>query len=247
MEKKVGIYFFVSLIFLLLNCKKPEDRTCFKPIGEEASILKDISNFNFVEVKDYVDVYFIPDTIEFAEIEGGKNLLNHIVVEQQENKIFISNNNKCDWVRKYTNPVKIKIHYKNFTTLEYQSSGNVYFTDTLITSKFTINQRGGSGTCNLLLNTDSCFLNIHTGPGDFNVSGITNNCIIFCNGNGFIDASRLFAYYSFVNSKGTGDTKINTVLHLDAIIGYVGNIYYFGNPPIVNMELKGKGQLIKAD
>ncbi|GIK69670.1 MAG: DUF2807 domain-containing protein [Bacteroidetes bacterium] len=247
MEKIMRTYILACVCVFLLNCKKPEDRTCFKPAGEITKLKISLSAFDYIEVKDYVDVFLTPDTIEFAEVEGGKNLITHITIKQEENKLFIRNQNKCDWVRKYTQPIKIYLHYKTLNTIEYQSSGNIYFTDTLAAPKFTINQRGGSGICYLVLKTDSCFLNIHTGPGDFVAEGKTINCLVFCNGNGFIDASKLVSDYSFVNSKGTGDTKIYTTLHLDAIISYIGNIYYFGNPPKVNKEIKGKGQVIKVN
>lgn len=247
MEKILRTYILIYLSVFLLNCKKPEDRICFKPAGEITKHKVSLSAFDYIKVKDYVDVFLTPDTIEFAEVEGGKNLIKQITLEQTDNKLFIGNQNKCDWVRKYTQPIKIYLHYKTLNTIEYQSSGNIYFTDTLAVPKFTINQRGGSGTCHLILKTDSCFLNIHTGPGDFVVEGKTINALVFCNGNGFIDASKLISDYSFVNSKGTGDTKIYTTLHLDAIVSYIGNIYYYGNPLRVNKEIKGKGQVIKAN
>lgn len=247
MKKHFHIAFSAAFMLILIQCKKQEDRSCFKSAGSLQIREEVLDAFTELEIFDYVDVYIVRDSLSFARIEGGKNLINHIRFKQNNNRLSIRNSNKCSWTRKYNGAVKVYLHTPEISLLEYKGAGNVYCLDTIQTHVFTINQRNGSGSCYLLLDTDTCYLNMHTGPGDFTVSGKSTVGMIFGNGNGFIKAQELDIYHCYANAVGTGDIQVNVSNFLHARIAYIGNVFYKGNPTHLIEEKYGKGGVFKLE
>ena len=51
--------------------------------------------------------------------------------------------------------------------------------------------------------------------------------------------------FIYMTSYSTGDCEVFPVKELRVEIGYNGNVYYKGNPPVLNEKRTGSGQLIR--
>jgi hypothetical protein len=91
---------------------------------------------------------------------------------------------------------------------------------------------------------DILHANMHTGNADIILTGQCNECFIYGRGNGFIRTEKLQSQYVYVNNISSGDYFIWAENKIDALVQYIGNVYYKGNPTIINKEESNKGKLI---
>jgi hypothetical protein len=102
-----------------------------------------------------------------------------------------------------------------------------------------------SGVVNLTIDTKTAWFNLHTGAGDLNISGKSNVCYLYSAGNGKADLLNLTNGSIYMNNKSTNSCYVNVVHELDVKIGYVGDVYYKGDPDIIITDITGSGKLIK--
>jgi len=101
----------------------------------------------------------------------------------------------------------------------------------------------GSGDINSSFDTHDLSIESR-GSGNANFAGSTTNYLISLNGSGNIYSKTVIADSCIVRSDGSGDITINVTAFLDVIIKGSGNVYYSGDPVIVQ-NITGSGQLIK--
>jgi hypothetical protein len=135
---------------------------------------------------------------------------------------------------------------KQLTGITYnKASGNIYTSDTLVADYFQLNDWNGSGIINLTINTHTSWFNLSTGPADLVVNGVSGVNYLYSVGNARADLSKLKTGYTFMNNKSTNNCFVNVEKELEVQIGYVGDVYYTGNPYKITSEISGSGKLIK--
>jgi hypothetical protein len=136
----------------------------------------------------------------------------------------------------------------NFPKRTYEkSSGDVHSTNMIISDSLNINCWDGAGDITLAFKARTSICAIHTGPADLYLTGESGVNYIWNSGNGFIHANGLETGYTYLLHKGTGECHVRAKVELGATLHYIGNVYYTGNPPLVNAQITGSGKLIKAD
>ncbi len=83
-----------------------------------------------------------------------------------------------------------------------------------------------------------------TGVGGMTLSGVADTYHATTTGVGGIDAGALRTRTASIHLGGTGDCRITVTEVLNGTISGQGNIYYAGNPPVVNATVTGYGALI---
>jgi hypothetical protein len=63
-------------------------------------------------------------------------------------------------------------------------------------------------------------------------------------GSGNIYASNFLQNKVYITLSGSGDTHISVTAYLDVTISGSGNVYYKGDPSVINKNITGTGQLI---
>ncbi len=227
------------------SCKKENLCDCLKSTGKIIKQERIIGDFTNIWLEDNVNIILTPDTIDKITIEAGENLLELIHTEIKDNYLYITNENRCNWVRRFDIPVNAYISLKKLDTISYWGSGNISCTDTLINNLFQIDVHDGSGIVDLTIKTEESRLKIHTGPPTLNIKGITKSCIVYQFGTGIIDARNLISEYNYLKNYGTNDCYINVTKELEAKINDIGNVYYIGNPYSIKTEYTSTGKLIK--
>ena len=236
---------FVIALFVLSGCEKDSFCNCLQSTGSETSETRMLPDFTSVEMNQNVDVIVRKGPLNMATVTAGKKLLDGISTKVENGKLYISNQNKCNWLRDYKNKFTVEVQYRELYFLTTRGSGNFNCADTLTSSEFQVDSWNGSGTINLLLNCNEVRLKLHTGPADINAAGTADVLYLYTAGNGFLRTAALVSDYAYVTTKSTGDTEVHPVKELEAIIEYQGDVYYKGNPQVISTDITGSGQLIR--
>jgi len=241
--KKKSLYYLLFLI--LLSCQKENMCDCLKSTGKIKLQERIVGDFTNIWLEDNINIIIKPDTIDKIAIEAGENLLKLIHTEIKNNYLYITNENRCNWIRRFDIPINAYISLKKLDTISYWGSGNISCTDTLKNDIFQIDVHDGSGTVDLTIKTEESRLKIHTGPPTLNIKGITSISFLYQFGTGIINAENLNSEYTYLRNFGTNDCYINVSKELEAKINDIGNVYYKGNPYSIKTEYTNKGKLIK--
>lgn len=231
----------------LLSCKKASDRACFKSTGELVSKELALGEFNRLELHPHIEYELIQDSLDKLVITGGENVVNFIEYSLQDKLLMIKNTNRCPFFRDAKKVIKVEIHFTDLINLHYEGSERIYSKDTLQTPYFTLTVRDGAGPVNLKLNSIVVMADIVHGWGDYTLEGKTQIAKIGARSNGFCDTRKLVVTDSiYVASETSGDMYVNTGnLPIYGFIKSIGNVYYTGEPPAVEVVESGQGKLIK--
>ena len=240
----------ISIVAMLLfSCKKAEDRTCFKSIGEEAVLDVPVADFNELFLKQSLHYTLVADTVPFLRLKGGKNLLNLISAEVNAGILSIENKNRCNFLRKYDRLVEVEIHYVQLNRIDYKGSHDVVALDTIFGEYFNLRLAHSSGNARMLVNTDYVNGFVNDGSGDYYFAGKTRFTHIQAYNNGFADIRNLLISESL---EITTRSSRKVLCHADGIplkvtLSGVGDVHYTGNPSSIELIRTGSGNLVKID
>lgn len=236
------------LIFsiLLFSCKKAEDRACFKNLGELSGRTYAFGTFNQLHLKEHIVYKLIQDSTNKVVVRGGNNLLNFVEVSGEHGVLTVVNKNRCNYLRSYEIP-EVEIHYTKLINILFEGTERLYNEDTLITDYLTITLRDGAGHMDLKVKaTDINAVNTH-GWGSLTLKGKTQTLRGNLMGDGKFDFSQLSAtnQVKLITSSSV-DQQINAEgVPLNVELNGIGNIYYYGQPSVINTVQYGSGKLIK--
>lgn len=242
----INLAFLLVISITLGSCKK-DVGDCFKSTGEITSEWREAGEVKHIFLYNNINLTLIPSDSTGIEISAGKNLLSKIKSELKGDTLELSNTNSCNWVRDFSKEISAKVFVKNFTGLDYRSTGDVNCSDTLFSDSLVVNVYEGSGIIDLLSVTPFLKSAIHYGTADIIISGHTNLSQVYSAGWGLIDNRNMISTFVYVNSLSTNDTYVNVNRTLSASINGIGNIYYKGNPQNISLENTGSGKLLKIE
>lgn len=241
---RIGIFIIIGL--LVFSCKKEEDRSCVKSIGDIATKEILVEDFNMLFMGAHIKYKLIQGSENKVVIIGGENLINDINVTVENQKMTIENNNKCAFLRSYDEVVEVEIHFIKLINIEFEGTDEVICPDTIQTTDFTLLIRDGAGAFDLKLNANSISVVISHGWGNYTVSGNVNYAKFQIASNGYGNAYGLNVANELIAiSSTTGLVEVNAnQCDLLAEINNSGSIHYKGIPSIIQFNNYGTGQLI---
>ncbi len=244
MQRKIYFSFFIILVFLF-SCKKAEDRRCLKSSGDIVTIRKELPNFSKLELTKNLIYTLIQDSLNYVEVIGGKNLINFVEFElNQDGRLLVSNKNKCNFLRDLDKKIHVKIHFKTLEDLTYSGSELLTNEDTLRLEKLHFVMVDCAGSIKFNINTTFIKGTIADGFGDFTLSGKTTVSNISVKSNGFCDITDLKVTESlFVENSSPNDIKINaSQIVLGGFIDGSGDVLYHGEPKAVDVKELSTGK-----
>lgn len=239
-----GSLYVIVFMLMITACNDIND--CFHGTGNTATEFREAGAFKSIELSGNINLRFRQDSTAALKVTAGENLLDGIETRIENNTLFISNKNRCNWVRKFNTPITVEVASTELNLLFIRdATGDVKFEDTLRVKDFRLDSFSGLGTYDLLLDVESAVLAIHTGPSDLKVAGRAGYVINYQLGYGKNDCERLLTDYTIAVNKGTNDLRVNAGNRLDVKLEGTGDIYYAGDPVELNKQVSGKGKLIK--
>lgn len=237
---------FILSIVVVVSCKKPSDRTCFKSTGEVITMDTLLGGFDSLALYDDLEYYIVPDSIEKLRIVGGENLVKHIRVVNEQNGLTIANDNKCNFLRGLNQKVKVYIHSPEINHIYYEGSERLESTDTLKAAELRLLVRDGAGRIDLTVENGYTSAVVSHGWGDFTLRGQTISAFLNCSTNSYCDTRSLNVITTLhVNSNTQGDMYVNAEgTEFKCTIHQRGNIYYTGNPVSTDFTYNDQGDII---
>lgn len=244
--KKNGLLLIIPAFIVLVfaGCKK---ENCFKSTGKIVTEERQLEDFGKIELSDYINLFITQDTVNRILVEAGENLISAVVTEVNDGVLVIKNNNMCNWMRSYKKQINVYLFCRNLFMINYNGAGDVKSMNTIVSDSVELNFWSGAGQISLDVQCRIVRIHMHTGVGDAEVSGTTQYLSCFYRGNGQVRCTNLQASDAYIDSKGTNDCYINTTGHLSARIGYIGNVYYSGQPSSIESEITERGRLIPLE
>lgn len=224
----------------LISCSK-EGGKCLSNTGPIITQERSITDFDSISVNDYVNLILTQDTMNRVSVEAGQNIINGISTEVIDRKLFIYNNNECNWLRSYNKPINVYVNVKNLMKVSYNSSGDVTSSNVIGSSFLWIDVWGGCGTIDLELNVYQGTFIEHMGTADFKLHGLCKINSIYAGDFGLFDCKDLETDYTYIKNYGSNDCYIKVTKYLDATIGSIGSIYFRGNPDTLFTKIYGSG------
>lgn len=238
---------YSTICLLAFACKKDNALDCFKRNGPQTTELRYPGEFSAVHVADKMEVIITQGSDYKVEVEAGKNLLRHITTSVSDGTLSIVNNNTCNFVRGYKRSITIKVTLPKLSFAKNEGVGPMYINDfqedTLLVRAESSGDIHVSGTFNQLRTSSH-------GNGDTYLLGKANSLLIFTNGTNYVRAEDfIVSDYLFVHTFTLGDCFVNAsqVDEFAFNIAGNGNIYYSGNPSVINdvSEKKTKGRIVR--
>ena len=234
------------VLVLFTSCKKGGVTDCFHTTGNITKEERSIESFNNILLKDNVNLILNKSESNSITVEAGSNLLDGIITQVGDNGVLeIRNDNRCNWIRSFDNPINVYLDYIDIDTFEYRSIGNVSTTDTLTTDTLWLKVLEGAGEINMKLNVNRLYCALNYGTADIILEGNCGLAFVYSASFGLINMFDLESTFVFINNRSSNDVYVRATNQLGVTIENVGNVYYAGNPPIVNLNRTGSGELIK--
>jgi hypothetical protein len=237
------VFFLLAISLFFISCRKENFCDCIKSTGDIVKERRTVSDFTSLEVHKNIYVTITQDTINSVEVEAGENLLSLIETKVQDGQLYITNKNTCNWVRSYSKEIHVFVHVKNLANINSYSSKDINSSNTITSPVFYVHNFF-SGNIYLDINTDESYTKQMGAGGDITITGFSDYNYVFDQGYGYLYLQNLQSNRGLIWQKGTGDMHLNVRDELDVRIDHVGNIYYSGNPQIIQRPSEGSGRLI---
>lgn len=242
MYLKVGAYLLFICTFL--SCKKENRWDCIKRTGEQTSETRTLPPFTSIQLKDNIDVFITQGPIQEVKVVAGKNLVSLVRTEVMNGELCLNNDNKCNWARSYKKGViAVYVTMPTLSYVENKGSGNIKSLNTIFCGKISM-LTNESGDIDLSLNAADLVYVSCLGSSDITLRGYTPSLGIYHISEGYLYCDSLQADNAWTESKASGNEYLNVKTSLKASIDWAGDIYYLGNPPIIEAKENGKGKLI---
>ena len=230
---------------VLISCKKENMGDCFKSTGIVKKETRMLEDFDSIYVDRRLNIVLVQDSVNFAVVEAGENLLGLIDTEVKNGKLTLQNNNKCNWVRSYKIPVNIEVHTNNLQHIVMWGVSYITNIDTLTFPKLVVEYRDASGKVELIVDNELTNIIQHTGAGDAIIHGKTEQLTVYMSSLTFGDYTDLQAQNVYVDNRSSADCKVLGNQTFSFRLRGDGNIYYKGQGDIIWEENTGNGVIKK--
>lgn len=231
------------LIGILIGCSKDDGNACLVSRGNQSVVTESITSFHTLLIEGRCNVVLVQDSQSFVEVNYGENLINAISTIVESETLSITENTRCDFLRK-TNPLpEITVHFDKLETVLFRNAGRLTNIDTLRLDSLEIDVRDAPGSISLLINTRRVNVANHTGATDIILRGNTVSIGVYSASFAPILASELIANNANVVNNGVSDLHINAKDALFYQIFDQGNIFLSGTTNAVEWNKSGSGNV----
>ena len=235
--------FLLLLVTFLSSCEKEHLGDCFKSTGAIITEVRPAGTIHAIEARRKVDVVIREGPLEGILVEAGENIIGGIVTRLENGTLYIDNENKCNWMRSYSNPIRVYVTGPGIRHITQNGNGDISSDGTLHPDTLSLDV-WNSGNIRLQVDCRRLESRQHVSVGDVECSGSAATLYVYNAGNGFGYFSGLATPLAQVDVRSTGDTRV----HVDSVLSYsisgLGNIYLYG-PAAASGSVSGGGRLYR--
>lgn len=240
MVKSKLVYFILGLsVVATFGCEKQ----AFFNVGDVRVKTFEIDTFYTLEVNAIFEIKLQNSDKNRVIAEGGSNLLNNLDFYNQGNKLFLENNNKFDWSRKY-DKIKLTLHTTSLNHINIRVPCELTTSSPFIGNKLSITDWEKFSEIDLEVDVKEFRFGVSSdNAGICRVSGNAESVWLRPWGSCFIYADELISNHATITHSSIGDCFVNATKKLNITIDESGTIYYAGDPE-VNIIDKSAGQIV---
>jgi len=239
------IFVFFTILISFSACKKQDENKCLKSNGKQTEFVRMLEPFTKLVIKDKINLTIKDDSVNYLKLKTPINLEKYIHTDVVDGVLYISNENKCNWLRSYKIDIDIELSSNSLQIVECKGAGIIKTNAPLEKDYFEINIHDASSTVQLMLKANNSKVQLHNGCSDIYMSGSANNSMVYNAGTGNIYMQNYTTKSTDVRHKGTGQCHVKASDFLTALLEYVGDIHIYGNPANKQMLDNGEGQIIE--
>jgi hypothetical protein len=241
---------YILAVIFLFSCNSENAGDCFQKTGEIIQQEVIVSAFTKILVNRDIELIIKQGIEQKVVIETGKNLMNDVEALVIDNKLIITDNNTCNYVRSY-GITKVYVTSPNITEIrsstQYDLSSDgvlTYPSLTLLSEDFNVPDSFTNG--NFKLEVDNNYLNItFNNISNGFISGKTNKLSVnFAAGTSRFEGQNLIAQNVILWNRSSNDMIVNPQLSIKGKISGTGNVISLTKPVIIEVEEQYKGRLI---
>lgn len=242
MKKHLTIFSFLSLLWLF-GCDSPDAFDCIKKSGTVVEEEVMVGEFKRIFTYDGLQLNLAYGESQKVVIRGGENLIPNVNFELNDDQLIITDDNSCDWTRNYE-PIVIEITSNELKEVRSGGYGLIKSINTLNFDDLLVESKEGSGDFDLTVNTDRLRV-VNNSISNITISGAANSLSIghWYNDGRFIGTDLKINEVN-VSHNGVNDIYIHVMEKLSGELTSRGNIFYFGDPDSVEVNVSGTGGLI---
>lgn len=241
---------YILSIVLVLSCNKEDANDCFQTSGPIVTQNVVVSDFERILVNRGVTLFLSEGAEHSVIVESGKNLINDVQVSVINNRLIVSDNNTCNFVRDY-GLTKIYVTAPNISEIRSSTQYDITSLGTLNYPNlelFSEDFNGGSeytvGDFRLDVNMQTLDITSNN-LASFFINGTVDTLEIgFFSGSGRLEGANLIAQNVDVYHRGENDIIINPQQELTGRLVSTGNVIAKTFPPVVDVEVLFSGQLL---
>lgn len=238
MKTRISILLLV-IITAIGACKKEDE--CINGNGDIKQETRDVGEYNTVTASGAFNITFAQTSNSQVDLFGDSNVLP-IIKTNVTNKNLVIGTDGSQCYSTSTN-IEVTLSSPLITSITLDGAGmingNGLNQDEL---RFITN---GSAVINSSFNVNT-FEGRINGSGDATYAGTAKDASFYITGTGNIYATTLVTEKSAITISGVGDVRVTVSQELNVTITGAGNVYYYGDPGIINTNITGTGELIKA-
>jgi hypothetical protein len=186
-KTKIINLLLAALIMLCNACNKD---SCFSGAGKNTKKHISLTAFSTLEIKGISSVIIIEDTINYALLEGGEQILSHTHISQTDSSISLTNTTGCYMFKEYEKPT-IFLHTTHLQSITINEACELTNT-TAITKPLRIYMNTQIADINMQLqNQKFSFSTYNKAGGKFIFSGSCTYANLQASYTAQIDASNL--------------------------------------------------------
>ena len=247
MMKKI---IYICFCVLLFACDSENANDCFQKSGSIITEELNLPVFTKIKVNRDVELILKEGLTQKVIIETGENLLNDVELSVTNDRLEITENNTCNFVRDY-NVTKVYVTSPNITEVisstqfKISSDGVLNYSNLDVLSEdYNDTSIIAVGDINLNLNTQNLKI-VGNNLTTFKFSGTTENLnITFAAGDGKLNAANLIANNVTIYHRGTNKIIVNPQLELKGTLLSTGDLIAKNHPALVDVEELYSGRLI---
>jgi hypothetical protein len=240
---------YLSLLFLVFACSSENANDCFQTAGKIITQEVDVSTFTKILVNRDIELIITEGAETKVTIETGENLLNDIEAVVIDDKLELTNNNTCNYVREY-GITKVFVTAPNISEIrsssqfEVSAQGVLNYSSLQLISEDFNKEVFAVGDFRLAVNSDEIIITSNK-ISSFYISGQTEDLhVAFYGGSGRFEGANLTAQSVSVFHRGSNDIIVNPQQSLTGEIRGVGNVIAIHVPAVIDVETFYTGRLI---
>ncbi len=238
------LFVVICILSVLSGCDNANVPDCLKTRGDEVVATVMTAPFSSLSINNEFEVVITSGNAQQVRLTTGANLADEITFEVIDGLLTISNNNSCNWARRYEMPV-VEITHPNITSIRQNGGGIIRSNGMLNYPDLTLISEKSSGNFELELSADKLVI-VNNDLSNYYITGtVTNLTVGFFSGDGRFEGANLMAEDVSVFQRGTNDIIVNATESLTGRILATGDLIFVGTrPTILDVSEENRGKLI---